>query len=66
MGASSMKVTLVTKTAESPELTELHKALAEQKKGLTPTQREIVISGMKKYDKALKALKVSKSHFSVT
>ena len=33
MGASSMKVTLVTKTAESPELTELDKALPEQKKG---------------------------------
>jgi hypothetical protein len=56
MEASNMKVTSVTKATKPPELTEPDKPLAEQKKGLTPTQREIVISGMKKYDKALKAL----------
>ena len=51
-----MKVTPVTKATESPGLTKPDKSLAEQKKGLTQAQREIVISGMKKYDKALKAL----------
>jgi len=56
MEASNVKVTPVTKATESPGLTKPDKSLAEQKKGLTQAQREIVISGMKKYDKALKAL----------